>query len=1123
MVAADAHDRGPGKVGVTGACLCHASQHLRAKWFLFGSAAFAIATVFISLSCSAAPSDSEVQFVVTKLPVLIGHDIRFTRLSTQDGLSQSRVEHIVQDDQGFMWFGTDDGLNRYDGYTFKVFRHDRDETNSLGGAEVRALFKDRSGALWIGVDQVLDRFDPATETFTHYRTDPKDPNSLGGVVYSICQDSAGFLWMATSRGLSRLDPASGRFTHYRHSADDPATISSDDLTFVMMEKTGFLWVVSTVGLDTVNPQTGLITRYAQFQGSLKVAFHPDIALRPDIALYEDLKGGLWVISTSAVGLAEFDRKTRAFTIYSFHQDEPDPRSVVGVSDICEDAEGMLWLATVGSGLIKFNQKSRTFTQYTGKPGVATSLSNNFVLSLFRDREGNMWAGTGGGGVDRFRGGATPFLTYRKEPGNPNSLDQNFVLSVYEDSQGIVWIGNANVLNRLDRKTGRFSFYRHDPGDHASISDGTVTATVEDHSGMLWFATYGGGLNEFDRATGRFKKFRSNPSDPRSLSSDRILTMLLDRAGTIWIGTGNVLDRFDPETERFTKYLPPQPSPISQIIEDHDGSLWLGTVDQGLSHFFPAAGRFISYRHNPGTLRDLSNNHINALCLDQTGALWIGTEDGLDRFDTRSSAVTASFYRRNGLANHVVQGIKEDAHGNLWVSTNGGLSMLQTQTGKFTNYYESDGLAGNDFGVFFPVAYQSSRGELFFGGVDGVTSFYPDEVLKAFNDSFMAPVVLTDFQLFSGPVPIGRDSPLHKTISHVSSLTLSPKQNVFSLEFSALSYTRPESTRYRYKLEGLQKDWYETDSNHRFVTYTTLPPGDYRFRVQAAANLGPWNEEGASLHITILPPWWATWWFRVISIAAFVLVLLGLYVFRLRQIAHEFNLGLEERVHERTRIARELHDTLLQSFQGVLLLFQAVSNQLEPGKTKQKLDRAIDRAQEAIIEGRDAVQGLRAPPLESNDLAEAIRTLGDGLAAPDASGNSASFHVQVEGAPRELYPTLRDEVYRIAAEGLRNAFRHANAKRIEVEIRYDERRLRVLVRDDGKGIDTVSLRGDGREGHYGLRGMRERAKLLGGQLSVWSALDAGTEVELSIPGARIYIASREGRRSWFAKKASGKNL
>ncbi len=357
---------------------------------------------------------------------------------------------------------------------------------------------------------------------------------------------------------------------------------------------------------------------------------------------------------------------------------------------------------------------------------------------------------------------------------------------------------------------------------------------------------------------------------------------------------------------------------------------------------------------------------------------------------------------------------------------------------------------------------------------------------------------------------------------VSGLRLPAQSRDVTIDYTALSLVDPDKVRFRYKLEGQDPDWREV-LNIRRVEYSNLAPGSYRFRVTAANNSGLWNQEGASLDFSIAPAYWQTNWFRVLCVAALILVLWALYQLRLRQIAEAFNARLEERVAERTRIARDLHDTLLQSFQGLLLRFQTVSELFltRPSDARAMLDSAIDQTAQAITEGRDSVQGLRASTIETDDLASAIRVLGEELAAEPSSHPSVGLHVEVEGTSRTLHPIVRDEIYRIAREALRNAFLHAEAKQIEVEIRYDERQVRLRIRDDGKGIDPKFLTAEGRAGHFGLIGMRERAKLMRGKLTVWTRPDSGTEIELSIPASHVYTASPSSWRSWFAEKFSGR--
>src|SRR5271166_5962559 len=388
--------------------------------------------------------------------------------------------------------------------------------------------------------------------------------------------------------------------------------------------------------------------------------------------------------------------------------------------------------------------------------------------------------------------------------------------------------------------------------------------------------------------------------------------------------------------------------------------------------------------------------------------------------------------------------------------------------------------------------------MFFSANGGLTGFFPRDIV---DDPTVPPVVITDFKIF------GKESPLKATLSH--------SQNVLTFEFSTLSYTSPERNRYRYRLEPLETQWNESQGDRRSITYA-LSPGEYVFRVQGSNSRDVWNEQGATVAFVILLPWWSSWWFRTIGIVLILLSLAYAYYFHLRNIRREFNVRLEERVGERTRIARELHDTLLQSFQGLMLHFHVGVDKLPPGKARDALEKALETGDQAIVEGRDAIHDIRSPTEITNDLAQAVTALGDELASED----SAKFRVTVEGVPRNLHPILRDEIYRIAREALRNAFRHAQASRVEAEITYAEKLLRLRIRDDGRGIDP-EIAAEGRTGHYGLPGMRERAQHIGAQLNVWTASGAGTEIDLSIPGSIAYGTS-PGRRSWWHRLQPGRH-
>jgi signal transduction histidine kinase/streptogramin lyase len=580
-----------------------------------------------------------------------------------------------------------------------------------------------------------------------------------------------------------------------------------------------------------------------------------------------------------------------------------------------------------------------------------------------------------------------------------------------------------------------------------------------------------------------------------------MRLTFDHEGTLWAATFGGLRRFDHATGNFITYTPEKQNTIQyqEIKEDSKGILWLG-AQSGLHRFDPHTGHFTLYEHNANDPRSLSDNRVNSVQFDRAGNMWVGTQNGLDKFDP-SKGTFKAYHEQDGLPGDVVSCILKDKRGLLWISTNNGLSSFDPSSQIFQNFSAADGLPGPDL-TGWGACYQSPSGEMFFGGFSGATAFYPSRIV---NSSFVPRTVLTDFRLSGNPVPIGSKSPLKQSITYTNTITLSHQQNIFSIEFAALSYFNAETNRYRYKLDGLDNHWHEVGSDQRTANYTTLPAATYDFHVQGATSRGRWSEPGATLRIEILPAWYQTFLFRGVCVLVFVVLLWSIHRLRLKELERQFNAALEARVDERVRIARELHDTLLQSFNGLLLRFQAVSNLLpaRPDDAKQRVDSAIEEASDAITEGRDAVNELRSGGLMTIDLGQAIENFAKELLSGSTSESFPEFRAQVEGRPRKLNPIVRDEAYRIAAEALRNAIRHARACRIEVEIRYDDKHLRLRIRDDGKGIDPSILRTDHSLGHWGLRGMRERAKLVGGNFEVWSESDSGTEIELSIPAASAY--------------------
>jgi PAS domain S-box-containing protein len=800
------------------------------------------------------------------LPAVDGNGIRFKRFSTEDGLSQTMVTQILQDDQGFIWFASLYGLNRYDGYKFKVFKHEPDDPNSLSGVHNYSLFKDRSGMLWIGCEEFLDRFDPVTETATHYRI--SDAEGETSPVRNISQDHTGVLWLGTTGGLYRFNPSTGQTIRYTHDPKDPFSLSSNLIKGTGEDKEGTLWVASSEGVDAFDWKAG------------KVTLHIPLHEYGEMSFREDRFGVLWIVHVTGGGLAAFDRNTNTLTEYSVHLAHLS-KGLTGMLSVLEDQDGTLWFGTMGDGILKFDREGHKFVRYRHDPSNSESLAEDDVSTLFQDREGNIWAGLHMMAPNRFAPRPQLFEKFKHKPGNINSYSGTMVNGIYEDRRGTLWISAIDSLNRVDRKTGKYTHYRMGR-PHVNWRP---TAIIEDQSGSLWVGSDGQGLFRFDLRTGRFQVFRHSVADRFSLSNDYVVRLLIDHAGKLWATTVDGLNRFDPATSRFTAYRAEKENAEQadlDVKEDRKGALWIGTDPSGLQRFDSSTKRFTDiYKHNADDPTSLSNNRVNSVHFDHAGTMWVGTQDGLSKFDAKTRQFK-SYYEQDGLSGNVVSCILEDNRSNLWMSTNNGISRLDPSRQTFERYSTADGLPGADL-TGFGSCFKSSSGEMFFGGFSGGVAFYPDKVV---DSPYVPPVVLTDFQLFGRPVTIGPDFPLEKSISYTRTLRLSHRENIFSLEFASLSFVNPETNHYRYRLDGLDSQWHEVGSNQRLVTYTTLPTGTYTFHVQGATSRGAWSEPGRELTIEILPPWWATWWFRTLCAAALTMPLAGFHRWRIHLLQRE---------------------------------------------------------------------------------------------------------------------------------------------------------------------------------------------------------------------------------------------
>ena len=769
----------------------------------------------------------------------------FFHLTTADGLSHNIVYAIAQDPQGFLWFGTQDGLNRYDGRIFTIFRHLRSDPHSLVHNTVRALAVDSAGTLWVGTVGGLDRYDREAGRFVHH---PEIPESVT-VIY---ESPNGLLWVGTAgAGLFRYNRLAGRFV--------PADLDLPDghILALHQDREGTLWIGTEYGGLLAWPPTGLLQTYSHNPANTR-----SLPCNRVTAIAQDRSGTLWVgtgvwYEPNTGGLASLNPSTGHFALYCQGLEHTH------ITALLEDRTGTLWVGTE-DGLGILDRAAGKLTTFHHDPLDPYSLGDDRIYTLYEDRAGVLWIGTDGG-LSRYVPEKNRFVLYRHNPLDPNSLGAERVGAVLKDRDGVLWVGlHAGGLDRLD-SNGLVTHYRHDPGDPHSLSHDHVTALCQDRAGNLWIGT-SAGLDRLDTAARQFIHYFHDPTDPHSLGPGAVKVIYEDHAGNLWIGTEEpgTLSQLDPATRTFTvyQYDPANPNGlpntygIRAILEDRAGILWLGTYS-GLVRLDREHGTFTQYRHDPEDPDSLSNDFVWSLYEAPDGTFWVGTQGGLNRLDRATGKFTA-YTIEDGLPNDGIAAILGDEAGNLWLATmGGGLSRFDPRTQTFRNYDESDGLQGMHF---IPgAAYRSPDGELFFGGAEGLNRFYPANIRK---NPHVPPIVLTTFRKFDRVVDLD--------LSDIHEITLSYQDNFFSFEFAALDYADPAKNRYAYILEGFDRDWVYCGTRN-YAAYTNVPPGTYTFRVKGSNNDGVWNEEGLAIRVIITPPFWETWWFRTVA----ALVVLGI--------------------------------------------------------------------------------------------------------------------------------------------------------------------------------------------------------------------------------------------------------
>ena len=998
---------------------------------------------------------SVVQFARTQ-PI----DLTFEHISTHQGLSQDIVRSIVQDHQGFMWFGTEDGLNRYDGHSMKIYKHDSRDSSTVSLNGINDLYEDSRDRLWIGTGDGLDLYDRDHDRFVRFHNNPAYPGTLSSSLISMTrEDHRNRLWVATGMGLDRYDEDRHVFVRYFHNPHDSSSINADGVISLLLDRRGTLWVTTTNGICRYDETTDRFTRYL-FEARTSLQ-------RRILQLQEDKTGNLWAIEAEH-GVWSFDPAKNTFEPLPLPSNGPATTHELGatvVNSIAEDTRGNLWIGHF-SGLDVFDPQTRTFAHYSADPTDPASVSGR-VITVFRDRVGVMWLGTFQGGVDRCDPNRQKFQLYRKTSNPERGLSGNYVTAVYQDKADYVWIGTDGGLDRFDPRTQTFTHYRHNPLNGHSVGSDLISALFEDGGGNLWIGVGSGARSGLDRLGVDRKRFDHYP-----ITS--VKSILEDSRGNLWVGKINETDTGEDVVRLNHNRVVISRDTLAGtgvwcMYEDHHGSIWLGGQYCCLHRFDLTTNHFTHFESSLDNPTGPSSGAVRSIFEDEEGYFWFGTwGGGFNRYDPRAKAFTY-FLEQDGLPSDYVKGILPDDHGHMWISTEGGLSRFDKTTRRFRNYTTEDGLQGDRF--LSNSCFKGRNGWMYFGGSNGLNMFHPDSIK---DNPHIPPVVITSFKVFDKPFFPSR------SVSTVREIHLTYDQDFFSFEFVALDYTAPQRNQYAYKLEGLDRNWVEAGTR-RYAAYTRLSPGDYTFRVRGSNSDGVWNDEGASIRLVIAPPFWMTWWFRILSLAIIAAVLSTLYRYRVNQL-----LAIERL---RMRIASDLHDDVGTDLSSIVLATQSIERKLplspEGLDDIRQIGRIALRTQDMM---RDIVWVLNSRNDSLSDIVLKMRE----LAARVLNDISYNFKGPEALVTEKTNLEFKRNVFLFYKECLNNIVKHSAASSVRIEAEFRQKEFLLKVSDNGKGFDP-----DIPTAGIGLRSLRSRAQTLRGNLSISSRPGGGTEVSLTV--------------------------
>lgn len=851
-------------------------------------------------------------------------DVRFIRLTINDGLSLSSVYCIYQDSKGYMWFGTEDGLNKYDGRNFIIYRAIPGDEKSIAHKWIELIYEDTHGILWFGSCGGLSRFDPVHEIFTHYKSNQEDAYQfLNDTITCIQQVSEDYILVGTYGGLNQINLQSME----SKSVALEGMSGHADICCIESLDDGMYVVASNEGLFQVNINTGT---------TCKIVLDGDITITT-LLIHEEL---VWIGTENGVYTYNYttcDKTTEelvaenvlAFSglhVEQIAMDEalnrwistpeglyktdtcentmliiPTERSTHSLAlipgkNVHQDANKNIWYATHGDGVYRINHKTGEINNFRNNPCDPESLSENAINCIYQDMSGSIWFGTFGAGINVFNQSSQKFKLLRHDPSTTNTLVSNFVWTICEDRKGNIWIGsNDKGISIYTPETKNFVHYDHEPGNPRSLSHSSVRKIYEDSEGTIWLGTDGGGLNKFDKKTGSFIHYVSDRDNPKSISDNSVRAIYEDLTGTLWVGTRNGLNRFDRQENSFIRYMhsPDDVNSLSHnfvysaLYRDSRDNLWIGTYGGGLDKLDIASGKFEHFRYNPEDKNSLSDDVVFSFVEDSSGIMWIGTNSQLNRFDPETG-LFSRFGIDQGLPNEVIYGVVPDDLGNFWLSTNYGICRFNPRDSSTVNYDFTHGLQSNEFngGAY----HRGHSGNIYFGGVYGLNIIDPDMIGAYRNQSKMVisriEILGRDVKVQSGGNSLVKRNKIIKdslnyciqeNISYASEIILDYYIRYFSLEFIDLGNMHSTNTNYTYIMEGLDESWHNS-GNRNFVSYANMQPGKYRFKVKSQQPDGPGNNSVAEIDIIITPPFWKSWWFILFETVLALAIAYSIYMF-----------------------------------------------------------------------------------------------------------------------------------------------------------------------------------------------------------------------------------------------------